>query len=314
MRSRFNGGNSLSEEERLELFQRGKVKVPPARSSSYTRREGDNLVLRAKALRDPAVFIASLRDFVRSNSLWCWRENTNEVIFSESEWQDHIRHSADILRRSVTRYGTVLTKDAVRARLSGEAAEFTVGHWLQKMVQCYKADPEADVTIPVWTGREETVELGGDYYLQPFQGTNLLLFNDDRSLNVGEHDMMLAMKDSALFVDVSTSVSAVEGKLERELMPEELFMKFRRKMNEVFLQSKGSKGYRNSAKIHVVCSSGKSASASAVVQEKGENGVFTLQLPAYHSIHLIQQALFDGLQDLGILTIGKDDIFVLSSS
>lgn len=313
MDSAPNPSTYLSDDETLQLFEQGRIRASPRTQPPYTKREGEELRLRAVSLRDPGVFITSLRDFVRANALRCWYHEAEEVTFSEEERRSNMRRSEATLRRQATTYGTVLTREAVRERLTGQAAEFVIARWIRTMLDRFSTDPEMDVSMPVWKGHEPRLALGGDYFLQPLPGTNHILYHEDANgrQSLREQDMMIhAGSEIAYHIDVSTSETAVDAKLDAEPVPEELFMLFRRRMREVFWESRKTKGYRNVAKLHFISSEKKTAS-TAVRGENGKPGIFKAHIPAYKAARRVSDALTTDLQDEGVMTLGSNGVFLL---
>ncbi len=81
---------------------------------------------------------------------------------------------------------------------------------------------------------------------------------------------------------------------------------------EIFEKSGESEGYRNVAKIHIVCNGGDKAFTRSIRKENG-HGVVQLQMPGQRSIvSTIGQKISNDLQKSGVLKL-ENGVFGLSA-
>lgn len=300
-----------------ELFQHGMLPTRQGRVPPYTETKNNALLLRAEALNEPAIFVLALRDFIRAQAHACWCQSTEEILFNDEEWQSHLKQSVNFLWRCENVFHETLSQNCVRDRLMGQAAEFVIGKWTRSMIESINTYSAAKLSMPIWTGQEPKIDLGGGYFQQPLQGTNSILFrqNEREKIRVGEQDIMVKTKsNNAYFIDVSTSSHAVDQKLKNGTTPEKSFLMFRQKMRELFSSSGKKEGFKNVAKIHVICSTKPTYVGECLVKEEGRDSVFKLVIPGYAASRTICEKLLQDLQSTNALKLNDEKTFDLRSN
>jgi len=299
----------LSDEQTSALFEQGSLQAEERRSPPYAAKHNGMHVLRKRALRDPAVFLTTLQDYVRTHALPFW--NTTQTMGDTATQQEqNITGCTAALELQQSRFGDRLTQQRVKNRLAGQVGEYVVSTWLRGMLQRFTHDPDFDVSMPEWGTSRDILPLWDDYVVRPHPPTNFVLTKGMARdfTSVGEMDAMVCVGNDVLFaLDISTSKAAIEEKLCRLLDdPEAPYLTFRNRMCALFESSNGQQGFRTVSKMHVLCGYRYAHPVCCYPKELGNRNVLLLELPAREIIHSIAQSTFQQLLDRGIL-LPKDD-------
>lgn len=300
MKASIDRRASPSREDLASLFTQGSVSAPPnALQPSYTQRTGDTLRLRARSLRDPAVFLKAVRDYVLSCALSLW-DHSSTLGDTDAQRQDNIDACERVLRKDKQRFRNRLTQSAVRQRLNGQEAEHAIATWTRSMLRCFSTDSSFDVSVPEWSQHEKSIRLGDGYVVHPHPPTNFILVKGTPQKHecLGEMDILALIGDDTLFcLDVSTSAIAIQEKL--CTVPERLFLDFRKRMKDLFRESGKQQGFHDVAKMHVHCGT-QYTYPSARGPAGDECGVFHLELPARDIVGALTDRVTRQLREAGI--------------
>jgi|GEM_PF-4489271 len=296
------------------LFEQGSLQAAERRSPPYAAKRNGMHVLRKRALRDPAVLLTTLQDYVRSRALPLWR-STRTLGDTETQQQQNIVGCAAALKLQHSYFGDRLTKPRVESRLVGQVGEYVVSTWLRGMLERFRNDPDFDVSMPEWGTCDTTIPLWDDYIVRPHPPTNFVLTKEtkDSFTSIGEMDAMVCVGNDTLYVlDVSSSMASIQEKLRRlRDNPAAPFLTFRNRMRTLFGLSNGQQGFHTISKMHILCGNRYARPVCYHPQEFGSRNVHLMELPARDIIHSIAQSTFRQMLDRGILVPGNDGEFQL---
>lgn len=270
-------------------------------------RERDEITLNTPALRDPAVFIAALRDYVRTCAMPLW-EQSETLNVSTSEWTDHLRSCEEVLLCGKKKYGHALSWSNVYKRIIGQSAELVVSRWMESFIQTFPKDSETDLHIPRWDTKGESLPMGSGYSLETIPPTNIFLVKAEgtHKMYLEELDMMMLIgNDTAYLLDVTTSV-------EKGKYSEIDFLLFRKRLKELFVESNGEAGFKELAKIHVLCNEIGANDTTAIHTNNGS--VFKLTLPIYDTIRCTAERTIASMQHTDILQRKSRDNFTFGKN
>lgn len=309
--TRSRGPVLLPQQRLTELFERGSIPHDGSRYPSYTKRNGDAIVLRPRALREPSVFITAFRDYVRSLNIPDFPQKKLQALSSDVDWWRHLRDCEHVLRRERSAFRKILTKENVKMRVNGQSAEFLAAKWMRNMCAAFNRDQGASIALQEWTHEERgIVPLGGAYCMRPLKKHNFVLMEggaDGPRKDLQELDMLVRIDENVFyFIDVSTSHPGFYKKLESEQPAEARFMAFREKM----LQLLAGRQQPRVAKMHIICTDERRTDDGTVVVDKnGTPGVIVGSVPFREVVRETGKNVIRNLRDLGILKPDANGVY-----